>query len=121
MILIAEDDPVLRGLLVKQLEKLGYEAIAVPCGGKAVEETLRNPVNLILMDIRMPNVDGLEATKRIRQMEKKEGRSRVPIVAVTADAARQTCLDAGMDDHYQKPLLISQLKNIVDMWRRKAG
>jgi CheY-like chemotaxis protein len=121
MILIAEDNPVLRDVLVKQLEKLGYKAITVPCGGKAVEEALRSPVNLILMDIQMPNVDGLEATKRIRQIEESEGREHIPIVAVTAEATRQSCLAAGMDDYYQKPLLMDQLKDVISKWRRKAG
>src|SRR4030095_3022933 len=121
MILIAEDNPIIRNLLVKQVEKLGYKVIAVPCGGKAIEELLKNPVNLVLMDIQMPNMDGLEATKRIRQIEKKEGREHMPIERVTAEATRQTCLSAGMDDYCQKPVLMNQLKDIVHRWHRRAG
>ena len=121
MILIAEDNPIITNLLVRQIEKLGYKAIAVPCGGKAVEELLRNPVNLVLMDIQMPNVDGFEATKRIRQIEQKEGREHMPIVALTAEATRQTCLAAGMDDYCQKPVLIDQLRDIVRKWHRRAS
>ncbi|SRR5581483_11354854 len=121
MILIAEDNEVLRDMLIRQLQRLGYQVIAVPCGGKAVEEVLNNPVNLVLMDVEMPNVDGLEATKRIRQIERSQGRPPVPIIAISAAANKDACLSAGMDDHYEKPILISDLDELISKWRRKAG
>lgn len=115
LILIAEDDAVLRLIIVKQLSKLGYVGHVVENGAEAVVMAAKIPYKLILMDIQMPKLDGVEATKAIRKAEQKTGR-RVPIVALTATTDRQTCLNAGMDDFLSKPITIEQLQSAVDRW-----
>jgi len=102
--------------MVKQLAFLGYQAICVPCGGKAVDEALGNAIDLILMDVRMPNVDGLEATRRIRQAEDKMNRVHIPIIAVSAEAPKEVCLSAGMNDFAEKPLKLEKLKTLISKW-----
>jgi CheY-like chemotaxis protein/two-component sensor histidine kinase len=105
--LVVEDNPVNQKVLVKLLEKLGCEVDKVDDGEAAVQRTIGNSYDLILMDIHMPGKDGMEATKEIRSREKQWGRTRTPIVAVTADAMaddRQRFLDAGMDDYIAKPV-----------------
>src|SRR5579885_2949776 len=121
IVLIAEDDDMLRQVVSSQLERLGLKSIAVPCGRRAVEEALSNPVSLILMDLQMPNVDGAEATRQIRAQERRDGRGHVPIVGITAAPAREACIAAGMDDHFQKPLLMTDLERIVRKWRPGGG
>ena len=76
-------------------------------GREALEFAARDVFDLIFMDLQMPELDGIEATRRIREMEQKKGGRHIPIVAMTAHAMtgdRQRCLDAGMDDYLSKPL-----------------
>ena len=111
-ILIAEDNLVNQKLILRQLKKVGYDADAASNGFQAVEKARHNQYDLILMDCHMPEMDGYEATKIIRE---QEGNRRVPIVALTADAmqgTRDRCLAAGMDDYYTKPL---RHQDIVDI------
>jgi CheY-like chemotaxis protein len=104
-ILVAEDDPVSRKITARILEKLGYEVHTVSDGMQAVEAATSTRYALIFMDCRMPRVDGLEATRRIRA---EEGSSRhTPIIALTADVMsedRERCGEAGMDGHLAKPI-----------------
>ena len=112
-ILIAEDNLVNQKLLLRQLKKVGYEADAASNGREAVEKARQNQYNLILMDCHMPEMDGYEATKLIREQEVKR---RVPIVALTADAmqgTRDRCLAVGMDDYYTKPLKQQDIEDIT--------
>ncbi|HMS60994.1 MAG TPA: response regulator, partial [Solirubrobacteraceae bacterium] len=92
-------------LMLRQLERLGIAADVVGNGREAIAAVAGHDYPLILMDLRMPELDGFDATRAIRASE--DGRRRVPIVAVTANAARadrEACLEAGMDDHLAKPV-----------------
>jgi signal transduction histidine kinase/ligand-binding sensor domain-containing protein/CheY-like chemotaxis protein/HPt (histidine-containing phosphotransfer) domain-containing protein len=105
-ILVAEDHPVNQRLAVGLLEKRGHSIRVVATGREALEALDRESFDLILMDVQMPEMDGLEATRSIRAREEGTGR-RVPIVAMTAHAMkgdRERCLESGMDAYLAKPL-----------------
>jgi CheY-like chemotaxis protein len=115
-ILIVEDDATLRLLTTKQLTKLGFVGDAVADGSEAVEKATQKNYSLILMDIQMPRMDGIEATNAIRQIERTTSQERVPIIAMTANPDRQRCIDAGMDDFIFKPVMLGQLKDLLERW-----
>jgi GAF domain-containing protein/DNA-binding response OmpR family regulator len=108
-VLLAEDNTVNQQLALLLLESMGYRADVVSNGVEAVEAVNRLPYDLVLMDVQMPEMDGLEATRRIRA----DGPSAQPrIVAMTANAMqgdREACLTAGMDDYLAKPIRPEQL------------
>jgi signal transduction histidine kinase/DNA-binding response OmpR family regulator len=119
-ILLAEDNPVNQRLAVRLLEKQGHAVTVAETGRTAVATWIQaetgSPFDLILMDVQMPDMDGLEATTTIRSRERRTGR-RVPIVAMTAHAMqgdRERCLDAGMDGYLSKPLVTRELWDAVD-------
>ncbi len=106
-ILIAEDNIINQKLALKLLEKFGYRADAVANGEEAVRLLSMIPYNLVLMDVQMPVMDGLEATRIIRDPESHVINHAVPVIAMTAHAMagdRKICLDAGMDDYITKPV-----------------
>ena len=113
-ILVVEDDASNRMIIRKQLEKLGVISEVVQNGLEAVEAANIEPWDLILMDCQMPVMDGIEATRRIR--ESANANLDTPIVAVTANASesfRIQCLEAGMDDYCTKPLRMEHLIRLV--------
>ncbi len=117
-ILVAEDNLVNQKLIAHILTKLGYTPEMASNGKEAVEKSNAHPYDLILMDVSMPELDGLQATKVIRS----EDRAQPVIVAMTANAMegdRQACLDAGMDDYLSKPLQLDQLLNILEKWSKE--
>jgi CheY-like chemotaxis protein len=121
-VLLAEDNHLNRLVAETRLKKLGCRVTVVEDGRGAVEACEREEFHLILMDCQMPEMDGFEATARIRQQE-GDGR-RTPIVALTALAMagdRQKCLAAGMDDYISKPLSGDDLQNIIERWGRPGG
>jgi signal transduction histidine kinase/CheY-like chemotaxis protein len=124
-VLAAEDSAVNRMILAEMLSHLGCEAELVEDGAQALQALLRQPWDLVLMDCAMPVMDGLEATRRWRAVERAEpGRGRLPIVALTAFAMegdRQRCLDNGMDDHMSKPFTIAELKDLLARWAPVPG
>lgn len=117
-ILVAEDSPLNQQVALKQLEKLGYEAVAVSDGGQAVESHNREPFDIILMDCQMPGTNGYDAAMSIRDREEALAASgsparRVYIVAMTANTEadnRERCLAAGMDDFINKPVQLPELE-----------
>jgi len=119
-ILVAEDNVTNQTVALAQLKKLGYPADAVANGAEALKAVETGRYHLVLMDCRMPVMDGFEATRQIRA----SGHPRIPIVAVTADgmpADRDRCLNAGMDDHLAKPVQMGQLANTLDKWLAAPG
>jgi two-component system, sensor histidine kinase and response regulator len=117
-ILLAEDQAVNRRVALLQLEELGYEADSVTNGAEAVAASARTRYDLILMDMQMPEVDGLAAARTIRATEVDTG-LHVTIIALTANALerdRRACLDAGMDDYLSKPLEIEALRAALQRW-----
>jgi PAS domain S-box-containing protein len=105
-ILLAEDHPVNQRLARKILEKWGHTVVVAGNGRKALEAIARNKFDLVIMDVQMPEMNGLEAARLIRAQE-KPGEARLPIVAMTAHAMkgdREQCLAAGMDAYITKPI-----------------
>jgi CheY-like chemotaxis protein len=122
LVLVVEDYPNNQVLLLAHLKKLGYAAHVVENGQAAVDAiaTNRERYQLILMDWQMPVMDGLEATKRIRALEAAQDEMHIPIIGMTANAlkgARESCLDAGMDDYMSKPIRGEELRNMLDAWQ----
>ncbi|MEM1067388.1 MAG: response regulator [Planctomycetota bacterium] len=105
-ILLVEDGKANQTMAVGLLTKWGHRVDVVEDGNEALAAYKDNQFDVILMDVQMPTMDGLEATRRIRELEVKT-RNRVPIIAMTAhilEGDRQRCLDAGMDDYVSKPV-----------------
>ena len=135
-ILLAEDNLVNQKIAVRMLQKIGYRVDVVENGQEAVEAIGRTSYDLVLMDCQMPDMDGLEATRKIREAESVKRKAkekispdplpltphenpRVPIIALTANAFsedREACLDAGMDDFLTKPVRIEKLGTIISKW-----
>jgi CheY-like chemotaxis protein len=110
-VLLAEDNPVNQKLAIRLLEKQGHTAVLVGNGREALEALERQSFDLVLMDVEMPEMGGLETAAAIREKEQGTGR-HVPIVAMTAHAMkgdRERCLTAGMDGYLTKPIQVQEL------------
>jgi signal transduction histidine kinase/CheY-like chemotaxis protein/HPt (histidine-containing phosphotransfer) domain-containing protein len=117
-VLLAEDNPINQRLAILMLEKLGHQVTVVGNGTQAVAAVERQPFDVILMDVQMPEMGGFEATAAIRRREPAIGR-RVPIIAMTAHALkgdRERCLEAGMDGYLSKPLRSSELQAVLETY-----
>ncbi len=115
-ILLAEDEFINTTLAVALLEEEGYLITTVENGKDAVKKWQEKPFDLILMDIQMPELDGFEATARIREEEKESG-DHIPIIAMTAHAIqgdREKCIDAGMDDYISKPIVAEKFFEVIE-------
>jgi len=126
-ILLAEDQLVNQKVALLQLAELGYAADVAHNGREAADAVAREPYDVVLMDLHMPEMDGIAAARSIRAREAASG-ARVTIVALTANALeqdRRACLEAGMDDYLVKPLQLDALKATLERWlpadRRRAG
>ena len=111
-LLLVEDNPVNQRLALALLQKRGYPVTVAVNGEEAVSHYLQGEQQIILMDVQMPIMDGLEATRRIRMLEAERGSARIPIIAMTANAMqgdREVCLAAGMDDYISKPIRAEEL------------
>ncbi|AGW14879.1 PAS domain S-box protein [Megalodesulfovibrio gigas] len=115
-ILLVEDDPTNRYTIQRLTERLGYIVQAVADGRQALDFLKTSPVDLILMDIQMPVMDGVEATRRIRAGEAGQDKAGVPIIALTAYAMtgdKERFLDAGMDGYLAKPVELETLQEAI--------
>jgi PAS domain S-box-containing protein len=116
-VLLAEDNRINQKVARLQLEQLGITDIRIAeNGAAAVAEVARARPDILLLDVQMPGMDGLEATERIRSAETREGSPRLPIIALTANAMtgdRENCLAAGMDGYISKPLRTSELRDAM--------
>ena len=115
-ILLAEDNLVNQRLATRVIEREGHHVQVAGSGREALAMLQQEEFDLVLMDIQMPDLDGLQTTARIRQMESFSGK-RLPIVAMTAqtgDSDRQRCLKAGMDAYVSKPIRVSELMNLIE-------
>jgi CheY-like chemotaxis protein len=117
-VLVAEDNALIQEILVRQFELLGLRVTVVSDGLQAVEAARTEHFAMIFMDCQMPNMDGFEATKAIREGERSSG-EHLPIVAMTASAFREdreACLAAGMDDYLAKPVRLRELRRMIKRW-----
>lgn len=115
-VLLVEDNPVNQTVIEAMLRSLGFTVSVATDGAQAVRSTEGNEFEVILMDCRLPIIDGYEATRQIRQLP---GRGEVPIIALTANALqgdRETCLSAGMNDYLAKPFKRNDLQQILQRW-----
>ena len=123
-VLIAEDNKTNQLVLQTMLKSLDVEIVIVENGQEALQYYVANSPDLVLMDMAMPVLDGLDATRKIREFEKQNGLDRKPIIALTANAMtgdRDTCLNAGMDDYLSKPIIKSNLVATMEQWIGKGS
>lgn len=123
-ILLVEDDPINQNLTVFALSRLGCQVDVAADGFEALQLYKTKYYDLILMDCRMPKMDGYASTRKIRELEALHGIKRVPIVAVTANDLpenRDKCLEVGMDDYLSKPVQLSVMRNVVQMYLNRSG
>ena len=116
-ILLAEDNVVNQKLALRLLQQMGYRADVASNGIEAIECIARQPYDVVLMDVQMPEMDGLEASRRITARWGPAERPR--IVAMTANAMqgdREACLAAGMDDYLSKPIRVEELQAALEHW-----
>jgi signal transduction histidine kinase/CheY-like chemotaxis protein len=118
-VLIVEDNDVNQKVAMGFLKMVGCEAETAENGLEGIERLAGAHFDLVLMDCMMPEVDGYEATRRIRSGAAGESQASVPIIALTADdsaGARQNCLRSGMDDYMAKPVRIDRLRSMLRIW-----
>lgn len=122
-VLVAEDNPVNLEVAKVMLEQMGINVDVAKDGREAVDAVFKLDYDLVLMDIHMPGIDGIEATAMIRELEKGSGRA-TPIAALTANAMagdRERFLESGMDDYLSKPFQREALEELVYRWLPKNG
>ena len=118
-VLLVEDNPVNLLIALEMLQSLGLDVIEAEDGAQALEQLARHPVDLVLMDCFMPEMDGYDATRHIRERERDQGLTRLPIIALTANAFDEDLRkaeEAGMDAHLAKPYTRVQLRAMLSRW-----
>jgi CheY-like chemotaxis protein/HPt (histidine-containing phosphotransfer) domain-containing protein len=118
-LLVVEDNPTNQEVALGILGQMGYRAEAVPDGLVALRALAKTDYDLVLMDCQMPELDGYECTRRIRQADTPVRNHRIPIVAMTAHAMsgdREKCLASGMDDYLTKPIHPGALREVLEKW-----
>ncbi len=121
-ILLAEDNPTNQKLAIRLLQKAGYPVDVVSTGKEAITAVQNKKYKLVLMDVQMPEMDGFEATRRIRELSPEY--MNLPIVAMTAYAMagdRERCLEAGMNDYLSKPLNVEELFKVIEHYSDGAA
>jgi len=118
-LIVAEDNETNQIYIKYVLEELGVSFQIVPDGRTAVDRWMSCKPKAILMDVSMPNMNGYEATQKIRELEIRDGQERTPIIAITAHTLKgdkEKCIEAGMDDYVSKPISIESLKSRLIHW-----
>ncbi len=121
-ILIAEDNPINQRVIVKFIEREGHFATVVEDGRQAVDAVRASDFDVVLMDLMMPEMGGLEATRAIREFERESG-THTPIIALTASVLkgdRELCITAGMDDYVAKPIRSADLFAAIERWTKSV-
>lgn len=121
-VLVAEDNIVNQMVIKSMLQKLGCNIQVASNGCEAIVKYEEDLPDIVLMDISMPEMDGIEATAKIRAIQAQAGQ-HIPIIGVTAHALkedRQRCIDAGMDDYLSKPVKLEPLRDMLDHWTRSG-
>jgi PAS domain S-box-containing protein len=121
-VLIAEDNAVNQQVALGILRRMGASAEAVASGIEAIEALKQAPYDIVLMDVQMPEMDGIEATERIRRGDDGVPYPQIPIIAMTAHAMqsdRDRCLEAGMNDYISKPVKSQELHDALEKWLEK--
>jgi CheY-like chemotaxis protein len=122
-VLLAEDNAVNQKLALRLLEKQGHSVLVVGTGRAALEALDEEKFDVVLMDVQMPDMDGLEATAAIREREKADGK-HVPIIAMTAHVMagdQERCLAAGMDGYVAKPISSQALAKEINRVRTTSS
>lgn len=115
-VLVVEDHPDLRGMLVWHLQRLGFSAISAKGGQEGVEKAVQEKPHLILMDIMMPGMDGWEATRTLRSNPEMQN---IPILAATAlfrESDLRSCIEAGCNDYIVKPFTFQELQKKIEVY-----
>ncbi|HUA68550.1 MAG TPA: response regulator [Candidatus Saccharimonadales bacterium] len=127
-VLLCDDNTINQKVAVRVLQQLGYEPDLAANGQEALDALNRKPYDLIFMDVMMPEMDGLEATRAIRKLQQSGGNSnfssRVVIIAMTAQAMqgdREKCIAAGMDDYLAKPIRPKDVRAAIERWSSEMG
>jgi len=119
-ILLAEDEPSNRKVTMLMLDHLGYRADAVANGIEALQAMEHQTYDVVLMDVKMPEMDGLEATRIIRQRWPNDGPMIIAITAYAMRGDREKCLEAGMDGYLAKPIWLDELRTAIETCIRLA-
>jgi CheY-like chemotaxis protein len=128
-VLLCDDNVINQKVALRLLQQMGYKADLAANGIEALEALDRQPYDLIFMDVMMPEMDGLDAARHIRERQRQRSqyphfKSPLVIVAMTANAMqgdREKCLDAGMDDYIAKPVRPEEVRAIIERWGSVAG
>jgi CheY-like chemotaxis protein/HPt (histidine-containing phosphotransfer) domain-containing protein len=115
-ILVAEDNPVNQKLMLHVLRQMGYEPDMVGNGAEVLSALQRRAYDLVFMDIEMPEMDGFEATRRIRSSVPDRQPTIIGTTAYAEEEDRKQCLEAGMDDYLSKPIRIEGIQAILERW-----
>lgn len=113
-ILVAEDNPSNQKVLVEMLKRMGYRPDSVADGREVLQALEIRPYDLVFMDIRMPEMDGLTAAREIRKLWPNNGPKVVAITAFAMEGDREKCIEAGMDDYISKPVQIDELRAVLE-------
>ena len=118
-VLVVEDNEFNQTLIQKQLSNLGYACDLAENGKKGIEMWHEHDYRLILTDCHMPEMDGYEMSKQLRNIEKKLGKTPIPVIAVTGAAMKgddDKCYQSGMNDFVSKPVKLDNLKTVMEKW-----
>lgn len=119
-ILLAEDNVINQKVAQSMLQKMGYRVDIVANGIEALKALEMLPYDLVFMDVQMPEMDGFEATRQVRDPHSAVKNHEIPIIAMTAHAMkgdRERCLEAGMNDYISKPISLQAIKEVLDRWQ----